>query len=52
MASIEDLSVETTHCNRDDLKLWLCELTHLTPPQVERLIEKMEEGQGEKMTVS
>lgn len=28
---------------KENLKLWLCELTHLTPQQVDRLIEQMEQ---------
>jgi hypothetical protein len=30
---------------KKNLKLWLCELTHLTPQQVENLVEHMEQQQ-------
>jgi hypothetical protein len=31
--------------NKENLKLWLCELTHLTPRQVEELMVQMEKQQ-------
>lgn len=31
--------------HKKNLKLWLCELTHLTPQQVENLVEHMEQQQ-------
>jgi hypothetical protein len=31
--------------NKENLKLWLCELTHLTPRQVEDLMAQMEQQQ-------
>lgn len=33
--------------NQENLKLWLCELTHLTPNQVERLIDQMAQQQAQ-----
>jgi hypothetical protein len=35
--------------NQENLKLWLCELTHLTPHQVERLVEQMEQEQNQSL---
>jgi hypothetical protein len=35
--------------NKENLKLWLCELTHLTPHQVERLMEQMEERKSQPL---
>jgi hypothetical protein len=35
--------------NKENLKLWLCELTHLTPHQVERLMEQMEKQQNQPL---
>jgi hypothetical protein len=29
--------------SKENLKLWLCELTHLTPNQVDCLMEQMEQ---------
>jgi hypothetical protein len=31
--------------SKENLKLWLCELTHLTPRQVEELMVQMEQQQ-------
>jgi hypothetical protein len=37
------ISPTETVDNKENLKLWLCELTHLTPHQVDHLIERMEQ---------
>lgn len=29
--------------NKKTLKLWLCELTHLTPQEVENLVDQMDQ---------
>jgi hypothetical protein len=36
---------EETGSSKENLKLWLCELTHLTPRQVEELMTQMEQQQ-------
>jgi hypothetical protein len=36
---------DNTENNKENLKLWLCELTHLTPRQVEDLMAQMEQQQ-------
>lgn len=37
------LEEDSTGNNKENLKLWLCELTHLTPRQVEELMAQMEQ---------
>jgi hypothetical protein len=36
---------EEAGSSKENLKLWLCELTHLTPRQVEDLMAQMEQQQ-------
>jgi hypothetical protein len=38
--------------SKENLKLWLCELTHLTPRQVEELMTQMEQQQLSESGVS
>jgi hypothetical protein len=37
------ISPTATVDNKENLKLWLCELTHLSPQQVDYLMERMEQ---------
>jgi hypothetical protein len=47
IANLTPVSVaeDSTEANKENLKLWLCELTHLTPRQVEELMAQMEQQQ-------
>jgi hypothetical protein len=41
-----DLLSSCTAVNPENLKLWLCELTHLSPQQIDRLLIQREQQQA------
>jgi hypothetical protein len=49
MNSTEVFPTATVVSNQENLKLWLSELTHLTPPQVEQLVEQMEQQKSQPL---
>ncbi len=49
MNTTEVFPTATAISNQENLKLWLSELTHFTPPQVEQLVEQMEQQKSKPL---